>query len=399
MSDTPHPPSRTVAVLLNVAHALDHLFLQIFATAVAAIAADFGFSRWEDLMPYGVGAFLMFGLGSLPAGKLGDSWGRRPMMLVFFFGLGAAALLVSVTQNVWQLAAALALLGTFSAIYHPVGIPMLVRGAKKPGATIGVNGLVGNLGLAAAALVTGVLVQVISWRAAFAVPGLACIALGFVFARLVPAEAEPPSRRLRGKAQHLAPGQLARVLMVMTVASATAGLLFNLTTNGNGQLLAERLRGVVDDPATLGLLLAGVYAVASLAQVVVGRLLDRVPLKRLQLGIVLAQAPLLALASVAQGWWLYAALLGVMVLIFGAIPFTDAVIVRYVDDSLRSRVAGLRLTLSLGFSSLAVWALGPLVKASGFGNLLMVMAGISLCTAAALLAMPGERLAAVPQPA
>jgi MFS family permease len=399
MPDTAHPPSRTVALLLNVAHALDHLFLLIFATAVAAIARDFGFARWEDLMPYGVGAFLMFGLGSLPAGKLGDSWGRRPMMLVFFFGLGASALLAAITQNVWQLAAALALLGTFSAIYHPVGIPMLVRGAKKPGATIGINGLSGNLGLAAAALVTGVLVQAFGWRAAFAVPGLVCIALGVVFARVVPAEAEPPSQRKRGNAQHLAPGQLARVLMVMTVASATAGLLFNLTTNGNGQLLAERFHGVVDDPATLGLLLAGVYAVASLAQVVVGRLLDRVPLKRLQMTIVLAQAPLLALASVAQGWWLYAALLGVMVLIFGAIPFTDAVIVRYVDDSLRSRVAGLRLTLSLGFSSLAVWALGPVVKASGFGNLLMVMAGISLCTAVALLAMPGERLAAAPQPA
>lgn len=399
MPDTPRPPSRAVALLLNVAHALDHLFLLIFATAVAAIARDFGFSRWEDLMPYGVGAFLMFGLGSLPAGKLGDSWGRRPMMLVFFFGLGASALLASVTQNVWQLAAALALLGTFSAIYHPVGIPMLVQGAKKPGATIGLNGLSGNLGLAAAALVTGVLVQAFGWRAAFAVPGLVCIALGVVFARVVPAEAEPPSQRKRASALPLAPGQLARVLMVMTVASATAGLLFNLTTNGNGQLLAERFHGVVDDPATLGLLLAGVYAVASLAQVVVGRLLDRVPLKRLQMTIVLAQAPLLALAAVAQGWWLYAALLGVMVLIFGAIPFTDAVIVRYVDDRMRSRVAGLRLTLSLGFSSLAVWALGPVVKASGFGVLLMVMAGISLCTAAALLAMPGERLAAAPQPA
>ena len=106
------------------------------------------------------------------------------------------------------------------------------------------------------------------------------------------------------------------------------------------------------------------------------------------------QAPLLALAALAQGWWLYAALLGVMILIFGAIPFTDAVIVRYVDDRMRSRVAGLRLTLSLGFSSLAVWALGPVVKASGFGTLFMAMAGISLCTAVALLAMPDEQQAA-----
>ena len=385
--------SRTVTLLLNLAHALDHLFLLIFATAVAAIAADFGFARWEDLMPYSVGAFVMFGLGSLPAGKLGDSWGRRPMMLVFFFGLGAASLLVSVTQTVWQLAAALTLLGTFTAIYHPVGIPMLVQGAKRPGATIGINGLAGNLGLAAAALITGVLVQLIGWRAAFAVPGAVCIALGFVFARLVPAETEPPARRSRPAAVALSPAALARVLMVMTVASASASLLFNLSTHGNGQLLAERLHGVVNDPAKLGMLLAGVYALASLAQVVVGRLLDRFPLKQVQLTIVLAQAPLLALASQAQGWWLYAALLGVMVLIFGSIPFTDAVIVRYVDDRMRSRVAGLRLTLSLGFSSLAVWALGPAVKASGFGTLLLVMAGISLFTVTALLALPSERSA------
>ena len=89
----------------------------------------------------------------------------------------------------------------------------------------------------------------------------------------------------------------------------------------------------------------------------------------------------------------FARLLGVMVLIFGSIPFTDAVIVRYVDDRMRSRVAGLRLTLSLGFSSLAVWALGPAVKASGFGTLLLVMAGISLFTVTALLALPSERSA------
>jgi hypothetical protein len=65
--------NRSTATLLNLGHAMDHLFLLIFATAVGAIAADFGFARWEDLMPYGAGAFLMFGLGSLPAGRLGTS--------------------------------------------------------------------------------------------------------------------------------------------------------------------------------------------------------------------------------------------------------------------------------------------------------------------------------------
>ncbi len=75
-------------MLLNAAHAIDHLVLLIFATAVGAIATDFGFARWEDLMPYAAGSFLLFGLGSVPAGRLGDHWGRRAMMLVFLFGIG-----------------------------------------------------------------------------------------------------------------------------------------------------------------------------------------------------------------------------------------------------------------------------------------------------------------------
>src|SRR5512144_878159 len=138
--------SSPTSLLLNIGHGVDHLFLLIFATAVAAIAAEWGMA-WQDLMPYSVGAFVLFGLGSLPAGRLGDLWGRRRMMLIFFFGMGSSALLVAVTTSGWQIAVALTLLGAFSSIYHPGGIPMLVRDARRPGLTIGINGLAGNLGV------------------------------------------------------------------------------------------------------------------------------------------------------------------------------------------------------------------------------------------------------------
>ena len=392
----PQRTARQVTLLLNLGHAVDHMFLLIFATAVGAIAADFGFARWEDLMPYGVGAFVLFGLGSLPSGRLGDLWGRRRMMLVFFFGIGASALLAALARNAWQLAAALTLLGAFASIYHPVGIPMLLQRAPRPGAVIGINGLSGNLGIAVAALSTGLLVQWFGWRAAFAVPGLLAIGAGLLFARLCPHETEAPAQRTAKARVQLTPAMLARVFAVMTGASVTVGLLFNFTTNGNAQLLSERFRGVVEDPALLGAMLAAVYAVASLAQVVVGRLIDRMPLKPLYLGIALTQIPLLALAAQAQGWWLLVLLLAVMVFIFGAIPFTDAMIVRYVDDRIRSRVAGLRLTVSIGISSLAVWLLGPVVKASSFAALLWGMALIAACTAAVVAWLPGEKHTGAP---
>src|ERR1019366_9790238 len=97
----PHPPAfpRVISLLLNIAHAVDHMFLLIFATAVATIAVEFGYSNWTDLMPYSVGAFALFGLAALPPGRLRALWGRRVMMIIFFTGIGAAALLVSLTQN------------------------------------------------------------------------------------------------------------------------------------------------------------------------------------------------------------------------------------------------------------------------------------------------------------
>jgi len=99
--------------------------------------------------------FYLFGIGALPAGRLGDLWGRRQMMLVFFFGMGVTTLLAAISQSAWQLAAALTLMGAFASIYHPVGIPMLVQYSTRPGLTIGFNGLAGNLGVAVAALLTG----------------------------------------------------------------------------------------------------------------------------------------------------------------------------------------------------------------------------------------------------
>jgi MFS family permease len=228
------------------------------------------------------------------------------------------------------------------------------------------------------------------------VPGLLAIGCGVLFARICPHESEAPAKRTSKARVVLPPALLARVFAVMTAAAVTGSLLFNFTTNGNAQLLGERFRGIVDDPALLGALLAGVYALASVAQVVVGRLIDRFPLKPLSLGIALAQVPLLLLAANATGWWLLALLLAVMIVIFGAIPFTDAMIVRYVDDRIRSRVAGARLTVSIGVSSLAVWLLGPLVKASSFGTLFWLMAAIAACTVATVLWLPGESAATGP---
>jgi MFS family permease len=288
-------------------------------------------------------------------------------------------------------------MGIFSSVYHPIGIPMLVQHAKNPGFTIGVNGLFGNLGIAFAAVLTGFLVKYAGWRAAFIVPGAIALLCGLAFLIIAPREDVPPAKR-PAKNVNLSRATMMRVLAVMTFAAISSSLIFNFTTNGNGQLLTERLRGIIDDPARLGVLLAVVYTVASLAQLVVGKLIDRYPLKWVYLPIAAMQIPFFLLAVGSEGWVTYAAVLGFMIFVFGAIPFVDAMIVQYVDDRYRSRVAGVRLAVAFGVSSLAVYLLGPTVKAGGFGLLLTVMAALATFTTLCVTLLPGRVPLRVPVP-
>jgi MFS family permease len=189
---------------------------------------------------------------------------------------------------------------------------------------------------------------------------------------------------------------VSKLLLVMTVAATSASLLFNFSTNSGYELLTDRLQAILRDPARLGLLLAIVYTLASLTQLLVGHLIDRMSLKKLWMCMAATQIALLASSILVDGWLFYVLQCLFMAAIFGAIPFTDAVIVRFVDDRMRSRVSGMRLAVSSGASSLAVWLIGPVVKQAGFSALLGVMtatACITLCIVSQLPRTPAPKRA------
>ena len=156
---------------LNVGHFLDHLFMLIFATVAALVLArEWGLS-YAELIPYATPGLVAFGLFSLPAGWLADRWSREGMMVVFFIGIGLAAIATGQAQTPVQIAAGLFVVGMFAAIYHPVGLAMIARGGKSMGFDIAVNGVWGNMGVGCAALLTGFLIDQTGWRMAFWLPG------------------------------------------------------------------------------------------------------------------------------------------------------------------------------------------------------------------------------------
>jgi MFS family permease len=298
----------------------------VFPTAVLALGAEWD-RPYSELLPLALGGFVAFGAFAIPAGWLADHWSRYRVLAIFFFGIGAALFLTGFSREPWHIAVGLTLVGAFAAIYHPVGIAMLVAAPERMGRVLGWNGLWGNLGLAFAALLTGALVDLAGWRAAFFVPGLICVAAGVGFLALVkdPGRVKKSSKSI---GLHVDGRTMARIFTVLLVATAFGGIIFNSTTVSMPKVFDERLRALTQTNFGVGALVAAVYTVAAFAQVAMGALIDRFELRRLMIGVALAQIPLLALAANLEGWAMLGAAVLMMLAVFGQIPLNDAIVGR-----------------------------------------------------------------------
>ena len=386
---------RWLAPFINVGHFVDHLAMLIFPTVVIALAREWQ-RDYSELLPLTVGGFIAFGAFALPAGWLADHWSRYRMMVLFFFGLGASLLLTGFARTPWQIGLGLTVIGTFAAIYHPVGIAMLVAAPKKLGSALGWNGLWGNLGLAAAAFIAGALMDAFGWRAAFFVPGMVAIAAGVAFLALVP-DPGPVEKKAKSLGLHIDRATMARIFTILLVATACGGIIFNSTTVAMPKVFDERLRAVVQSNVGIGALVAMVYATAAFAQLAMGALIDRFELRRLMIGIALVQIPLLAIAASLDGWAMLVAALAMMLAIFGQIPLNDAIVGKYCADEYRARVLAVRYVVSLGVAAIAVPLIALLHRTEGgFRNVFFVLAALAGGMLVASLFFPARpvRLAA-----
>jgi len=371
---------------VNLGHFLDHFFMLVFPTAVLALHRVWDMS-YAAALALGTPAFVAFAAGTVPAGWLGDRWGAHRMMPLFFLSLGGGALATGLAVGPVSLALGLTALGLAASIYHPVATALLVRLCERPGRALGVNGVYGNLGVAAAPVVTGTLVGWLGWRAAFLVPGVAALLVGAaarsVFARVGEARACRP----RPRAQ---PGERARVIGVVAVSALLGGLIFHGVTIALPKLFEERLDGA--RLPQVGALAAGVFALASLAQIPVGRLLDRVGARAILLAAAGLQVPLLLATAAAPGWGSVLAAAALVPLVFGEIPVAAWLVGRYVGEDWHSRAYALQFLLSLGVSAGAVPLIAVLhQRTGGSGALFVTLAGAAALVFAAAWALPPAR--------
>ena len=379
------PSSRFL--FLNLGHSIDHLFMLMFP-AVAALAATDLSASYGEVLSLATGSFIAFGVFSLPMGWLADRLSREFMMTVFFLGIGVAMIFTSFSNEIWQIFGSLILVGMFAAIYHPVGLAMVSQGGGDIGRRLGVNGVWGNMGVAASALLVGVFADFAGWREAFLLAGVLSILIGCGWiqnVRKMVADTSANKKKLNAPAPNWQ-----RVLLVVAITTTIGGFIFNSMTVSLPKVLDDRLAVFAMSATEVGAIASLVYASAAFTQVLVGRAIDKYSIKPIFLALVAGQAITLYLAIMADGWLMVAIAVLVMVMVFGQIPINDTLIARYTPDAWRGRVYSVKYVLSFTVSAAAVPSIAWLYEdAGGFTTMFTLAAIAAFIITVTVAFMPG----------
>ena len=369
----------------------------IFATVAALrLSEEWGMS-YAALIPYATPGFIAFGICAIPAGWIADKWSREAMMVVFFIGIGASSIATALADSPLGMALGLFAIGAFAAIYHPVGLALVVEGRQKTGIPLAINGVFGNLGVAAAALLTGFLIDTGGWRNAFVLPGIVSIALGVVYWGFFRARrgrnpaggsGEGVSRTETAGASPLDRAMFARVLAIVVFTTAIGGLIFQSTTFALPKIFDERLAELAGSATEIGGYAFLVFGVAGFAQLVVGYLVDRHPVRTVFAFVAGLQAVFFAVMYQLTGFAALVVALAFMLVVFGQIPINDVLVGRIASSAWRSRLYGIRYIVTFSVMASTLPVIAGIHASWGFSALFAVMAVAAGGILAAVLFLP-----------
>jgi MFS family permease len=404
------PAQRLIIGFASAGHFLHHVLTGLFLTLAVILEAIWQRPYAEIIALWTLGA-AMIGVGAPLAGWLADRFGHARMMTVFFLGIGFASIIAGTVTDSAEMGLALALLGGFGAIYHPVALAWVSMTAPPDarGRLMGILGIAGSIGVACAAVIAGGLAEIAGWRMAMIIPGIITIIAGLALLFcLLTGRVAASNHQPGAEAAQAVANEAARipwgVLIVLAITFMLGSIAYTAYSTALPKWLSDMLLLDSTRAAQLGLIVGATMLMGSAGQLIGGRLADRMPMKALYVATFLIKLPLMILAAWFGGAWalLVAVVIGFM--FDFAAPVENLLLARYSSGRRRGLAFGLKFAMGFVAAPLGVnlvaWAYGD--AAGGAPALFLTLAALGLVMLVAAMALPrdaGARTAARAVPA
>jgi len=392
------PQARLVVTFAAAGHFLHHVLTGLFLTLAVVLERAWEKPYAEIIALWTAGAMLI-GLGAPAAGWLADRFGHARMMAVFYLGIGAASVAAGLVTGPSGMAAALAAIGLFGAVFHPVAMAWVSMAAPLHirGRVMGWLGIAGSIGVAFAAVIAGGLAALAGWRVAMILPGLVTVAGGAMLVMAIlagrlavaPAQASVASPGATAEDGERAPRA---VLVILGVTFTLGSVAYTAYTTALPKWLSDTLALDAGDTAWLGFVVGATMLAGSVGQLIGGRLADRLPFKALYVATFALKLVPLALAGMLGGPAAVAAAVLIGLTFDMSAPVENLLLARYSSGRRRGLAFGMKFAIGFAAAPIGVnlVAMSYAEGAGGAPLLFGILAVLAAVMLAAALLLPRE---------
>jgi MFS family permease len=406
------PVERRILVVACFAHMVAHFNMAVFPALVLPLTKVLGLTM-PRVVELSFWHYLLFGITALPWGVLGDRIGGKVLLAVFFLGSALSGIACArCVGTPSELSMALAGLGLFSGIYHPIGMGLISKGVRSLSLAMGYNAVFGGLGLVVAPLITGIANWLWGPVAAFVLVGLINL-LGLPLLLLCPSRSVSETRETSTASEDN--GNLTAFLILL-VPVMLGGMAFTGSTvvlpaylELNSPSLFDALRrvvpGMLSNNVMATAIAAVVYLVGMAGQYTGGIAGGRLDTKYAYLVFHAFCIPAALMMSVSGDLSLAGAAMVYFFFQLGMQPPENTLVARFTPKRLHHSAFGLKFVLTLGVGSLAVkiagwineaWGLSSVFVALGIASVAIVVSIVILILVTGRQTLPQRTLTEAP---
>lgn len=344
----------------------------------------------QETLKLGFPMYLFFGIFALPWGYVADRFGNKRTLVIGFFGIGLASLIMSLSNTSLAILLCLSAVGFFSGIFHPAGMGLISIGSTNIGSALGTYSIAGTFGLIIAPFIAGFVNWLAGWQAVYLLASICAFICGSVLA-FTTFDERRTSKGEGANEKYTKTGLLVLVLFFSIVA--LGGLTYRINVvvlpaylEFQTSFLSDLLKKLVfTNPQALsttaaGILTAFIYTVGIAGQFMGGRLADKKDLRYMYLLYNAGCLPFLfAMGFISELPLVISAALYVFFAI-GVQPIENSLVAYLTPLKWRSTAYGFSSVLTFGLGSLAIYIVGWVKTHSNLRTVYLYSGGLTIIT-------------------
>jgi MFS family permease len=375
---------RHILITTCYGHFMSHYNMLVFPAVALPLTLRLQMNL-ADVLAISFWMYLLFGLSALPWGLVADRWGAPFLIPIYYFGAGLSGFAAAYwLDSSSALAYCLASIGLFSGIYHPAGLGLISKEIERVSVGMGVNGMFGNLGLAAAPFITGI----VNW---FWGPRATYLTLGglnlFGIVLLIIYPLELPKSHSSGKVQDNN-GNLG-AFMILLMAMMLGGVAYRGATvitpayfELKGEGIYRGLLSLLGEGMSTNLVATSItsiiFIVGMIGQYIGGRVADRFHLQRSYLVFHAFTVPVAFFIAFATDWSLILLAMIYFFFLLGMQPIENTLVGRFTPAKFRHSAFGMKFILTFGVGALAVKIVEGMERGYGIETVFPTLGAVSI---------------------